>query len=262
MLKIATNLYISTSPSSDILVNSIFIPEYIISDDSVINYLKSFDRNKVTVLWNTQIKRTITLACISLCMFHECDGYKNALKTVFQIIRQETLTGRGPCANEVRQIARICDIKLHLDLQKKPNISLDYWNCLSVLAKTDFVDLHGQHWKSIEHYVQASKCGNYPVRYQKIKDAKTPSEARNIGNCMVWNHSIGTVEDIVKECSYLKFQQHELSRNQLLETGNLFLVDNDDSSNTLGLILMEIRETLKYEISDNNCTKRKKQKLI
>jgi ribA/ribD-fused uncharacterized protein len=117
-------------------------------------------------------------------------------------------------------------------------------------------------WPSVEHYFQAAKFPNDPVYREKIRTAATPEKAKLLGGNRAkkidpqWDSKR---EDVMRKALYAKFSQNEVLRNLLLSTGNRDLIEdsptdsywgrgnNGTGSNRLGVLLMELRSTLRKE---------------
>jgi ribA/ribD-fused uncharacterized protein len=121
------------------------------------------------------------------------------------------------------------------------------------------VHLDGKHWRTTEHYFQAMKFAGTP-REDEIRNAKTPSEAANLGRSR--KHPLRkdweSVKDaVMREALVAKFSQHDDLLEILLGTGDALLVehtvndsywgDGGDGSgkNRLGQLLMSVRDELR-----------------
>jgi len=136
----------------------------------------------------------------------------------------------------------------------------DEYGCLSNFYRSR-VFLDGKHWRTTEHYFQAMKYQGTP-REEEIRNAKTPSEAANLGRSRKhpmrkdWER----VKDaVMREAVLAKFTQHADLRAVLLGTGDAVIIehtsndsywgDGGDGSgrNRLGQILMSVREELRRQ---------------
>jgi conserved hypothetical protein, ribA/ribD-fused len=119
--------------------------------------------------------------------------------------------------------------------------------------------LWGKWWNNVETPYQAAKCITDSDR-AKIEAAKTPREARDLGQIVQIRHNWDAVKDqIMYECCLAKFVQHHDLRKQLMETGDEELIEDSpiDSywgcgadgkgKNMLGKTLMRVRQELKGE---------------
>lgn len=120
--------------------------------------------------------------------------------------------------------------------------------------------LDGERWPTSEHYFQAQKFEDEAYR-QKIRKATSPMMAARMGRDRKqklrrdWESAkVG----VMRVAVMAKFTQHEELRTLLLSTGNAKIVEhteNDDywgdggdgsGKNMLGLLLMEVREKLRF----------------
>lgn len=113
--------------------------------------------------------------------------------------------------------------------------------------------IYDKYWDTVEHAYQAQKASD-PIEYDSILNAKTPREARNLGQKVKmrpdWDH---VKYDIMKECVLAKFSQHQDLKEKLLATGNEDIVEDSpidyywgcgadgSGKNMLGKILMQVR---------------------
>ena len=120
------------------------------------------------------------------------------------------------------------------------------------------VTLDGVQYATVEHAYQAAKCSD-PVYRQRIQDAKTPGDAKRIGNTAYlrkdWQKvKIAIMYDLVRQ----KFKQPTLQK-ALLDTESEELIEDNPwgdtfwgvckgaGENHLGKILMAVREEIKRE---------------
>ena len=133
------------------------------------------------------------------------------------------------------------------------------FGCFSNFSRHSF-DLDGIHWKTSEHYFQAHKFAHIPDYFSKIKDAKTPKEAANLGRSRKYplrpDWEI-VKDDTMRQALKAKFGQNKSIRDILLSTDNNELVENTTGDyywgcgtyktglNKLGKLLMELRDELR-----------------
>ncbi len=129
---------------------------------------------------------------------------------------------------------------------------------LSNLAESSFV-LDGMRWPSVEHYYQAQKYAGTTWE-KEIRAAATPHKARKMGQ----NRSLTVRSDwpevkqaIMRHALEAKFAQNRELRERLLGTGEEELIHqsssdlywgrslNGEGENQLGIMLMEVRTTLR-----------------
>lgn len=120
------------------------------------------------------------------------------------------------------------------------------------------IEMDGKTWPSVEHYFQAQKFKG-SEHEEEIRQLPSPMEAKISGT----NHSKPLRQDweavkekVMRNAIYAKFTQHSELRKLLLSTGDSLLVEASKSDsfwgagptgngrNTLGLILMEVRQLL------------------
>jgi len=125
------------------------------------------------------------------------------------------------------------------------------------------VKLKDQVWSTSEHYFQAQKFVD--TKWETaVRKCDSPMDAANMGRDRAlplrkdWE---SVKDDIMREVVYAKFSQNEDCKKTLLSTGDAILVehtkndkywaDGGDGSgkNMLGKILMEVRDRVKGEIS-------------
>ena len=127
-----------------------------------------------------------------------------------------------------------------------------YW--LSNFSFYSFLDKNGKHWKTTEHYFQASKTLDIKERLQ-IQASTTPAKAKKLGRSVSlrkdWDH---IKVDVMRDALKLKFDQNEDIKQKLLSTVNYDLVEgnnwgddfwgmvNNRGLNILGKLLMELRD--------------------
>ena len=114
------------------------------------------------------------------------------------------------------------------------------------------------YYPTVEHAYQAAKTKNL-FEKETIRNASTPRVARDLGQKVSMYE--GFEEDkykIMKECVIAKFSQNQRLKEQLLSTGDQFLIEDspvdyywgcgadNTGQNMLGKILMEVRSELRY----------------
>ena len=132
------------------------------------------------------------------------------------------------------------------------------YGCFSNISAHGF-ELDGKYWKTSEHYFQAQKFVGTPDE-EEVRQAKTPKEAANMGRERHrplrpdWE---SVKDDIMRKVVMRKFETHEEICNILISTGNETLVEkttgdtywgcgtDGTGKNMLGIILMEVRATLR-----------------
>lgn len=124
--------------------------------------------------------------------------------------------------------------------------------------------IKGEVWKTVEHYFQANKFEEEPVR-ERIKLLESPMhaaiEGRNRSNSIKvnWEH---IKDSIMEEALNCKFLQHPKLRKELLLSGEAKIIEhtvNDNywadgvdgnGNNMLGILLMKIREEIRESCDD------------
>jgi N-glycosidase YbiA len=137
--------------------------------------------------------------------------------------------------------------------------TVDKYGCLSNFSRHGF-ELDGLYWMTSEHYFQAQKFPNTP-HLEEIRLAKTPKQAAMMGRDRRlplrpdWEQ---VKDDVMRKAVLKKFQTHVDIREILLSTGDEELVENapgdyywgcgkdGTGKNMLGIIVMEIREIIRY----------------
>lgn len=133
----------------------------------------------------------------------------------------------------------------------------DKYGCFSNFAHYDFI-LDGKMWMTSEHYFQAQKfCG---TEYEEvIRLLESPMKAAEMGR----NRDMPlradwelVKDDIMRKAVLAKFSQNDEIKHILLSTNKETIIEktsNDyywgcgkdgSGKNMLGIILMEVRETL------------------
>jgi len=134
----------------------------------------------------------------------------------------------------------------------------DRYACLSNFSPHPF-RLDGAEWPTVEHFFQAAKFPGH-AHAERIRRAATPREAKRLGRTRQvklradWEQ---VKDDLMRRAVLAKFTQHADLRAILLDTGEEVLVENSpidsywgagrsgDGRNMLGVILMEVRNTLR-----------------
>lgn len=138
------------------------------------------------------------------------------------------------------------------------NIREEY-GCFSNFSSHGFV-LDELYWSTSEHYFQAQKFIATPY-LEKLRLVKTPKEAANMGRQRTlplrpdWEE---VKDNIMRKAVFSKFSTNKDIQEILLSTGNEKLVENSpidyywgcgadgSGKNMLGIVLMEVRQQLKY----------------
>ena len=121
------------------------------------------------------------------------------------------------------------------------------------------ISMKGKTWRTVEHYFQAQKLAGTPSE-EEIRSMKSPMVAARAGRSRKrpFRKDWGAVkETVMREALMAKFTQHDELRELLLGTGERKIVehtandrywgDGGDGTgrNRLGLLLMEVRATLR-----------------
>lgn len=119
--------------------------------------------------------------------------------------------------------------------------------------------IYGRWWNWVEAPYQAQKT-NVLAEQKLIWESTKPMEARNLGQKVTIRPDWDEVKrSVMKECCLAKFLQHPDLRKQLMETGDITLIEDSPvdwywgcgkdgtGQNVLGQVLMEIREEIKDE---------------
>jgi len=124
------------------------------------------------------------------------------------------------------------------------------------------VHVFGFSWNSSEHAYQAVKTIDV-LEIQKVRDAKTPGEAKKLGKTLTIRPDWNDVRDrYMFEIVRAKFAQNAEIRSLLFATGNKNLVEANDwgdtywgceevsryGKNHLGRILVFVRDELRNRI--------------
>lgn len=135
----------------------------------------------------------------------------------------------------------------------------EQYGCFSNFSPHGFV-LDELYWSTSEHYFQARKFIGTPY-LEKLRLVKTPKEAANMGRqrTLPLRSDWEDVKDnIMRKAVFSKFSTNKDIQGILLSTGNEKLVENSpidyywgcgadgSGKNMLGIVLMEIRQQLKY----------------
>jgi ribA/ribD-fused uncharacterized protein len=132
------------------------------------------------------------------------------------------------------------------------------FGCLSNFSPHGF-ELDGLYWPTSEHYFQAQKfAGTRHV--EEVRRARTPKLAANMGrerNRPLRSDWEQVKDDLMRKAVLRKFETHAEIRAILLGTGDEEIVEaapgdyywgcgaDGSGKNMLGIILMEVRETLR-----------------
>ncbi|MBE9198604.1 MULTISPECIES: NADAR family protein [unclassified Nodularia (in: cyanobacteria)] len=135
----------------------------------------------------------------------------------------------------------------------------EQYGCFSNFSPHGF-ELDNLYWSTSEHYFQAQKfMGTFHV--EQIRLVKTPKDAAKMGRersrplRQDWEK---VKDDVMRKAVLRKFETHQDIRQILLATDNQEIVENSpidyywgcgsdgSGKNMLGIILMEVREILRY----------------
>ncbi|TVP65239.1 MAG: NADAR family protein [Nodularia sp. (in: Bacteria)] len=135
----------------------------------------------------------------------------------------------------------------------------EQYGCFSNFSPHGF-ELDNLYWYTSEHYFQAQKfVGTFHV--EQIRLVKTPNDAAKMGRessrplRQDWEK---VKDDVMRKAVMRKFATHQYIREILLATDNKEIVENSpidyywgcgsdgSGKNRLGIILMEVREILRY----------------
>ena len=119
--------------------------------------------------------------------------------------------------------------------------------------------LHGQEFKTVEHYYQACKFKGQC--FEQIRLAPSPDEAKRLAHefdvdLEVWNQK---KDQVMREALQAKFSQNPQLKELLIETRDCRLVEDsprdaywggaiEGSANRLGQMLEELREHYKMSL--------------
>lgn len=118
----------------------------------------------------------------------------------------------------------------------------DQWGSMSPLYPSPFT-LDGQRWRSLEHWVQASRVGDRDV----IRTAVSPFQARTLGDQL----GEGPVrEDILWRGIVAKFNDNPELLSILRSTGKSRIVSNDVLYDRLGPLLERLRDSIALSPED------------
>jgi ribA/ribD-fused uncharacterized protein len=123
-------------------------------------------------------------------------------------------------------------------------------------------EIDGLYWPTVEHYFQAMKFPTHPDYQEKIRQAKSPAQAKTLGRSRAipirpdWD---AVKDDIMRQAVAAKFSTHAALKTELIETGTETLIEDapmdyywgagrtGTGKNRLGEILMETREGYQTE---------------
>jgi N-glycosidase YbiA len=127
------------------------------------------------------------------------------------------------------------------------------------MAFTGF-ELDDAYWPTVEHYFQAQKFPDNPDYQAKIRIARTPKDAKQLGRSRTvpiradWEV---VKDDIMRKALRAKFTTHSVVRMLLLDTGDRQLIENApmnyfwgcgrtrSGKNRLAELLMEVQSELR-----------------
>lgn len=134
------------------------------------------------------------------------------------------------------------------------------YGCFSNFSQHGFT-LDDVYWPTSEHYFQAQKFANTPHE-EKVRLAPTAKRSAQMGRERTrplradWE---GVKEDVMRDALLAKFRAHDAIRDVLFGTGDETLIEKTTGDyywgigtqgtgkNRLGILLMEVRETLRAE---------------
>ena len=140
------------------------------------------------------------------------------------------------------------------------------YGCFSNFSAHGFA-LDGHYWKTSEHYFQAQKFVGDAEAFARVRDARAPKIAAEIGRDRSlplradWEMA---KDDAMRRALAAKFETHDDIRAVLLATGEEKIVENapgdfywgvgrdGTGKNKLGLLLMELRAQLRGETKHGN----------
>ncbi len=121
------------------------------------------------------------------------------------------------------------------------------------------VIIDDKEWPTTEHYFHAMKFIYNPEYQEKIRLAQDPYQAKALGRSKEYkidpNWDVNR-EQVMFDCCYAKFTQHEDLQKILLSTGDAFLIENSPTDyiwgsgekgtgkNKLGKVLMNVRDKI------------------
>lgn len=250
---VVINVYDNVYISNEMSVGAIYAQDVSLNDEDMEDLIQRVKKThilakceessptpKAFVIWNPNLKRCVCLTSILICKLSGKTCPETTLHHIFTVIKSMNDQNNGVTAYDIRQVYRLCGREIYVDLQKRPNKTHDPWNLLSTYASTMFTDPLENEWKTAENYIQAHKCVIGGKQFNKFKMAKTAGDARNMGQYLKFPPHINGIQ-VIKDCFKLKYDQNGLARYQLMETGNLNIIDKQDPENVLGKILMETR---------------------
>ena len=124
--------------------------------------------------------------------------------------------------------------------------------------------LDGRDWLSVEHYYQAQKFAGSRIE-DHIRRLKRPGGAKAYSHKLVslWRADWTAVKcDVMRKALMTKFSTSGFLSRELLLTGDAVLIEdsptdlfwgagqNNEGMNMLGRLLMETRETIRWEIEE------------
>jgi ribA/ribD-fused uncharacterized protein len=119
--------------------------------------------------------------------------------------------------------------------------------------------LDGAYWPTVEHYFQAQKFPSQPSYQEKIRQTRSPKDAKTLGRTRMvplrpdWE---AIKDEVMRRALRAKFIAHPELMTMLLGTGERELIENAPSDyywgcgqtgtgkNRLGSLLMELRASL------------------
>ena len=138
------------------------------------------------------------------------------------------------------------------------------YGCFSNFSAHGF-SLDGHFWRTSEHYFQAQKFVQNADAFARVRDARAPKIAAEIGRdrSLPLRPDWETVkDDAMRRALRAKFAAHDDIRAVLLDTGDEEIVENapgdfywgvgrdGTGKNKLGVLLMELRSELREVHAD------------
>jgi ribA/ribD-fused uncharacterized protein len=126
------------------------------------------------------------------------------------------------------------------------------YSVFSNFHRSPFI-LDGERWPTVEHYFQAQKTLDITERIE-IRLAPTPLDAKIMGrNCTLRPDWEDIKDDVMYKALVAKFEQSEMCRKILLESGDAIIHEDSPydkywgkkGQDMLGKLLMKVRDYLR-----------------